>query len=228
MGRYSIMAFIRRKAAAAKRKMYKKKKTTTVNVNRALKPFAQKYITSMKYAESFQLSSMTNIQRFNLNSIYDPNRTGTGHQPYGHDQLSPIYNRYRVLSCSYRIECYPVIAEGVNAVQLTALPANESVSPASVSATREDPRCKYIVQTTGGGTKVLKGTVNIPSLMGRNSIQYTADDRYQAQFGSDPAELAILNLYSSNLIDGASPTINCIITLTYKVEVFDPNTLGQS
>ena len=31
-----------------------------------------------------------------MNSLFDPNRTGTGHQPYGFDQLSTFYNRYYV------------------------------------------------------------------------------------------------------------------------------------
>lgn len=30
------------------------------------------------------------------NSLYDPDITGAGHQPYGFDQLANMYNRYRV------------------------------------------------------------------------------------------------------------------------------------
>ena len=80
------------------------------NVNKSLGPLlpAQRYITSMKYSQTFTISSALGaVQRFNLNNIYDPDRTGVGHQPYGYDQLGAIYNRYRVIACHWAINVYP-------------------------------------------------------------------------------------------------------------------------
>lgn len=34
---------------------------------------------------------------FNLNSIFDPDQTGTGHQPLGHDEWANFYKRYQVI-----------------------------------------------------------------------------------------------------------------------------------
>ena len=74
-----------------------RKKRPTVNVNRSLQPFAQRYIAKMKYSEQLKVTGPAGgglaAYRFNLNSIFDPNRTGFGHQPYGHDQLAGLYNR---------------------------------------------------------------------------------------------------------------------------------------
>ena len=47
------------------------------------------------------LGTATNI--FNLNSLYDPDRTGVGHQPRGFDQIKTLYNRYRVYGCAYKV-----------------------------------------------------------------------------------------------------------------------------
>ena len=69
-------------------------RSTTVNVNRALAPIAQRYITKMKYAQAFTLPGSTGLQsyRWRLNSINDPDAIVTGgangaHRPNGYAPL---------------------------------------------------------------------------------------------------------------------------------------------
>lgn len=199
----------------------------TVTVNRALKPFPQRYITKMKYAEALAIvGGGPQGYRFRLNSTFDPNETGIGHQPYGRDTLVSIYNRYRVLSCKYVINA--VDASG-QYIQVAALPANDNVLTLSTSDMRENPRCKYMVQAPNAALKTLKGRVSLPSLVGRPKAQYMADDRYQADANSNPAEAAILNIFFQNMADGINQ-LNVLfnITLEYTVEWFDVKNLGQS
>lgn len=211
----------------AKKRYYRKKKGLTVNVNRALRPFAQRYITKMKYSEAFAIGgSGPQAQRMNLNSVYDPNATGTGHQPYGHDTLAAIYNRYRVISCSYVISAVDTAGRYI---QLAALPANENVLTLSTSEMRENPRCKYIIQAPQASMRMLKGKVYLPSLVGRSKSQYMADDRYQAAVGSSPSEAAILNIFIQDMADGLNVLNTSLnVTLEYTVEWFDVKNLGQS
>lgn len=203
----------------------------TVNVNRALNPIPQRYICKMKYADTFTVStsgiSALGTYRFNLNSIFDPNRTGVGHQPYAHDTLATLYNRYRVIKATYAI--MGASSNTGYAVTLAALPANEEVTVATGSEARENPRCRYMTQGFGAPQGKLKGVVHLPSLVGRTKQQYMADDRYQAQFGASPSELAILNIYGG-LIGDSSVTndIVCNIEITYHVECFDVKNLSQS
>ena len=96
----------------------------------------------MKYSETFQLNSLQGFCRLNLNSIFDPNRTGTGHQPYAHDTFQALYNRYRVISTSWVITVY----NASTPIRLACQPANEEVSPSSVSEACENPRTKFIIQ----------------------------------------------------------------------------------
>lgn len=60
-----------------------------------------------RYVETFSLtaSGTAGIYRMNANGMYDPNYTGTGHQPMYFDQLSAIYNHYTVIGSkiTYRI-----------------------------------------------------------------------------------------------------------------------------
>lgn len=221
----------KRKGAKRNRRVRK-----TVNVNRALQPIAQRYICKMKYAESVNIDipalGLVGVTRFNLNSIFDPNRTGVGTQPYSHDTFQSMYNRYRVISCSYKVSIFNTTNLTSEPIQLTTLPANEEVSIGTGAEGRMNPRAKYIIQgPTGSPIRYLTGRVHLPSLVGRNKSQYMADDRYQAQFGASPSELAILNIYSSLMNDGqvaSARVLQASVELTYTVECFDVKNLSPS
>ena len=220
-----------KKKYAPKKKMIRRKKLARrprVVVNRALNPVPQRYICKMKYSDLVQTDTNGQFQ-FNLNSIFDPNRTGVGHQPYGHDTLQSLYNRYRVISCGWRIQATGVGSGATIPVQIAAMAANEVLLFGTVSELRENPRAKYVVQNPGASAVVLSGKSYIPSLVGRTKAQYMADDRYQAQFGSSPSELAILNIVgSSTFTDTPSAGVLFNITLEYTVECFDMKHLTQS
>lgn len=201
-------------------------KRSRMVVNRSLQPISQRYICKMKYAE-IVTTPVTGLYAFNLNSLFDPNRTGVGHQPYSFDVMATMYNRYRVISCGYRIH----VAGGnfaSQAVQVASLPANEELSTVSISEWRENPRSKYICQNPGAFTTILKGKVYIPSLVGRTKSQYMADDRYQALVTGNPQELAILNLVTAQNADTPVGSIQLQVLLEYTVEFFDVKHLPRS
>lgn len=217
-----------RKILRPRRKMVKKRNyrrgQRTTNVNRGLKPFAPRYITKMKYSETFTLNLANSYtQVMNLNSLFDPNSTGVGHQPYGFDQLAGIYNRYRVISTSYVVNAY----NGSNAIRYAVLPCNQLPPINNVSEVCENSRAKFRVQLPGGSTTVIKGKAYLPALMGRTKAQYMADDRFQAQVTAGPAELALLYITSQTLTDGTVDT-QLSVTMEFTVEWFDPNPIDQS
>jgi len=213
----------RRKAGVYRRKRYARRQKLT-NVNRALSPFASRYITKMKYSETFTLTAVQPNQVMNLNSVFDPNRTGTGHQPYGFDQLAAIYNRYRVIATSYVINCY----SGTSPIRFGCLPCNDNPPNFSnMSELAENPRSRFRIQLPNGSTQTITGKTYIPSLCGRTKAQYMADDRYQAQTSGSPQELALLFITAQTLADAQVDT-TLAITMEYTVEFFDPNPIDQS
>lgn len=216
----------KKKASGPRRRpALRRKRAYPTNVNRSLQPVPQRYICKMKYSETVATTAIGNLYAFNLNSIFDPNRTGTGHQPYGHDTLQILYNRYRVIACAWRINV--LMGASTSPVQVAAQPANEVLTTASINEMRENPRAKYIIQNTGAESRVLKGKTYIPSLVGRSKTQYMSDDRYQAQVGSNPLEAAILNIVTSDVSDtGAAVSLQ--VMLEYTVEFFDIKHLAQS
>jgi len=206
----------------------------TTTVNRSLQPFPSRYICKMKYCESINAAGgpsgagYGNYQ-FLANSIWDPNATGIGHQPYGMDTMTALYNRYRVISCRYAIS--GTVTSGTTEVNsiIGVLPANEGATvTGGINEFQENPRSKFITQYVGN-EKVLKGNVYIPALVGRTKTQYMSDDRYQAQTNASPAENAVMNIYFG-FMDGtlATATADLNITLEYTVEFFDVKKQLQS
>lgn len=204
----------------------KKSYKTLVNL-KSLQPIAQRYITKLKYAEVVTVNLGTaafGTLRMNLNSLYDPNQSGIGHQPYGFDQLATLYNRYRVIGCKYKINA---ISTGY--YQLAALPGNDVISVSNVSEAREQPRCRYVLQAPNAPMRILSGYVSIPSLFGRTKQQYMADDRYQSVYNNSPSELAILNIFAGTASEaGGTENIYLNVEMEYLVEFFDQNRLPQS
>ena len=220
-----------KKRSAPKKKLIRRKRYArrprNVLVNRALHPIPQRFITKMKYSEVVSTGATFGEYQMNLNSVFDPNRTGGGHQPYAFDTLASLYNRYRVIACGYRINVAAQQSTG-NTLVVTALPANTAVTATTASEVRENPRAKYIAQTPGGGTMYLTGKSYIPSLVGRSKAQYMADDRYQAEVTASPNELAVLNLQTF-LASSDLPTAAAVqVVMEYTVEFFDIKSLGQS
>lgn len=220
----------RKKGKKSRRARKVRRGRKTVNVNRSLQPIAQRYICQMKYSQMVKITGFgLNVQRFNLNSIFDPDRTGLGHQPYSHDTLATLYNRYRVISCKYAVSI--ATTDGIYST-VAVLPANEDfgTSSGTISEVRENPRCKYLTQAPDAPLRTISGKVFIPSLVGRSKSQYMADDRYQAQYGASPSELAVLNVFTSPIDENitSAPDVVLTVTLVYTVESFDVKNLAQS
>jgi len=197
-------------------------KSTNI-VGRALNPISQNYVCKLKYCTAVNTDGNGRFV-FNLNSLFDPDLTGVGHQPYGYDQLAVLYNRYRVIGTSWHVSCLKQSAP----VVLAALPANETTTMLTCSEMRENPRTKFINQNPGAAVKVLSGYTSIPSLVGRTKAQYMADDRYQADVTSNPAEFARLNILVNSSADVPLAGEPLQVTLEFMVEFFDLKHLAQS
>ena len=190
-------------------------------VNRSLQPFPNRYICKMKYATSVITGALSGQYIMNLNSLYDPDRSGVGRQPYGFDNLATLYNRYRVIATGWRIQ-QPNGASG-SPVMTVCLPNNDvSITYADFGTMTENPRSRYIIQNPGAPVVTLNGKVSLPKLVGRTPAQYMADDNYQAVVNADPSETALLYINTFNGFNGAiQGSIGIQVLLEFTVEFFD-------
>jgi hypothetical protein len=155
-------------------------------------------------------TTVSKTQVMRLNSLFDPNRTGTGHQPYGYDILGTMFNRYRVTHVWWEVS-FPSNADVLN---YTVAPYNGTFTPANTIADfeliSENPRSSSGM-TGYNGTPVckLRGSVALNQLCGTTMAEYMSDDRFQADFGSNATEVLDLNIVIYN------PSGTTLVSLYY-------------
>ena len=188
---------------------------------------APKYITTLKYSDIISPpSSITGLShnwQFNINSIFDPDRTGTGHQPLGHDQLALLYYRYRVFGVSWRATFF----QSANIGSVYAVVANDSTTLAnsSYAVMKERPHA-FIKSVSTDKPTVITGRVSLPKLNGLTSAQFKANEQTQSLFGTNPSEQFFLNI--GGIPAATTAAFPFTVDLVFHVECFDPIPLNQS
>lgn len=72
--------------------------------------FPLKQVKTLRYADLISVTSTTGIKgvyNFSANGLFDPDITGTGHQPMFFDQMMAIYNHYAVIGAKIEIRGVP-------------------------------------------------------------------------------------------------------------------------
>jgi len=67
---------------------------------------AKQLFNTLTYVETFTRTVSAGVNanyQFSCNGLYDPNITGTGHQPMYFDQIAALYNHYTVLRSRIRV-----------------------------------------------------------------------------------------------------------------------------
>jgi len=168
---------------------------------------------------------------FNLSSIFDPDVTGTGHQPLGHDQFALLYHHYQVISVKWRVT---VAGQGTatgnsfadNHVFSTHVQANATVSGSDTSNLEQNGVKIGVARSGHRSAPQLSGAFNAASWFGVPKIDML--DTTRAAFGANPSEAAYLVISNFNTVSTTDVNPTVMVELTYTVRVTEPVKLGAS
>lgn len=165
---------------------------------------------------------------YRLNSVFDPNFTGTGHQPNGFDQWSAFYGKYRVTGGSWRITLANQDAQ--YALDVVAVErANDNSIDSNLYDYLQEPRSHYACAAPRGAPCVSLGSrFKNQRLLGLTKSEF-ADQDYAALVSANPAVLTWLNLFvqvNNSEISAADQSI--LIEIEYHVEFFEREELDAS
>ena len=187
----------------------------------------------MRYVEEFSLNPGTGAVAsyiFRANGLYDPNYTGSGHQPYGFDQWMTYYNQFTVLGskCTARFMNY--LNTSGNAVmcgiQLKDSAVVDNTNPTEII---EQGRSKWqLIQPQGGSKdqcRITKGFSTKKFFQAPNNL----DDIYRGSDAADPTEQAYYHIIAGGFDPGSDPSLVLAhVVIDYVVKLNGPKPLVSS
>lgn len=153
----------------------------------------KEFATKLKYVQihdntSSSGTSPTNLW-FRMNSLYDPDGSGIGHQPMGFDQLVTLYGRYRVNSVQITTT---ILNRADSAIIVNTLPFNGAIiGPNSVSSMgeRSSKKNMFITSPAAGHNKAVRTEyIDLAKFHGVTKAAYKSGTRYSSDIGDNPAE----------------------------------------
>lgn len=143
--RYRPRRNFRRKPRRFRRKRFARNTT----IIRAPSAYPDRLYVKLKYSDHANLVSSTSAAYhvFRGNGIFDPDFTGTGHQPYGRDQWMAMYTQNCVLASKIQVRAMPYSNQSVVALR----PSVTTTAPSDINEILERPRCQYKMLNAAGG-----------------------------------------------------------------------------
>jgi len=194
--------------------------------------FPRSKFVTMKYFLNTNVSwaaGAMGAQIMSCNSIYDPDRTSTGHQPSNYDTWSTLYDHYCVLSSSIKVTASCQTITGVVPV-IWGVAVNDNTTPASASdpSTMIENGSKYrMLPAYQSVSQTMTEKFNASRWFGNAK---PSDNReIGALFGANPSDEAFFYIWATAAnasASGANVFFN--IEVNYNVLVQEPKDFVQS
>lgn len=236
MPRYAKRRTSARKPSYRRRRTSRRRTARRATVSRSRSVcLPDAYITRLKYSTLNAISYVGGTAapgryQFRVNSIFDPDLTGTGHQPLGHDEWNTFYNRYCVYGMKYYV-CFN------NESTTESLEVAVQLRPNSIFATdmqtiREDTLTVYRAilapQGQANSMRIASGYADVAKIRGISKQRVRMESDYQAVFGNNPPISPILNVYVQNQDVLTSASCNIRVDLVFYVRLYDRKQLTAS
>lgn len=183
----------------------------------------------MTYSQSIAISEPSaaagSAYFYRLNSVYDPDFSGTGITATGYSTAAAIYNSYRVHRATIRFAGTPQVASGGFA-EIVIAPTAISTIPGSPLTWRSIPFSTRIQATpnANGGPSLAKltKTFDLAKVFNVTKAQYSIENDFSGLVGSNPARPVYLMVSVAGIGSGTAATLNYALDITYEVEWFQP------
>lgn len=173
-------------------------------------------------------------QTYTMNSLYDPNTSIGGTQPFGFDEMMALYGRYQVFGCKISLLVSPLSETGSN---LYVIPTQNSALPsyANIEELRRRPfaRTMFLLKDSGrGGTNKykLRQYYSVKKLDRVIANGLNQQEDYIGTSAQDPSEKLYLHLIHTTTSGTAATPIELYIRveLTFYCQFSQPITPAYS
>lgn len=198
-------------------------KTTEV-IQRSIPLFSARTTKRLRYSTNIQLASTSGAVTsyvFAANGLFDPDVTGTGHQPMGFDEMMVYYNHYTVAQARLQAVC-----KCVSSTKMTVgIKYDGAATPVTVVDRLVEDGASVIeyleLGTTMGSTKRLEMGLDIARVQGISRKALTADTSLRGTSSANPSELSYFHVQVWDAA-GQSGTVNIDIIIDFVAIFTEP------
>lgn len=194
-----------------------------------------KSVKTLKYVDDITLTvgvADTPAKHFfSCNGLYDPDITGTGHQPMGFDVIMPLYDHYVVIGATISVTFTSKSATTTGLAKVgIMLKDSSAVSFNTNSHAREQPRniSKMLgTMDSKNGVQTITYKVNPNHFLGRSSP--LSDPDLKGGVTTNPEESCYFLIYATGIDQTSVPSaITAEVEIDYTAVWLEPKLLGQS
>lgn len=204
---------------------------------RAMPGFPNQKVVKMRYVEAVTVDpaiGTLGLWQFRANSIYDPDQTGLGHQPLGHDEWAQFYNHAVVLGSKINAKFSYAAGNSTTNQMIGVYLSDDAVIPTTGLQIAEQGLGSYklmgAVNYAPGGGQTVPTIYNTYSAKQFYNVADVKDNmtRLGALFGANPDDNAVYTTWVYNTTGADVGPTEILVTIDYIVLLSEPKSLAQS
>lgn len=192
--------------------------------------FPDRLKTKLQYCDVIQLAASAGspaVWQFRMTSCFDPDYTGTGHQPQWFDQLAGVYQAYRVLGSKITVTFSPNQVSDIEANDkgpyIVGITGNENVSfgSANYPALLEDANSVNTVLGDKQGANNVK-TLSLTYSPMRDMDSDPLDQSLRALTSNNPSRNFYANVWALDMSEASNQDVVAKVQIEFMVEFSTP------
>lgn len=171
-----------------------------------------------KYADTVAITVTTGgglgyRYRFSCNGMYDPDKTGTGHQPLFFDQMADLYNHYTVVGSKIEVRFISANSTTVPIDVVISKDDDQTTALTTITEAREQSGAVSGIVPPGNDTVVsLSNTWSAKKTFGGDPL---SRKEVSGDATANPTETTEFNLWAGTAATGGPYTVYAQVMLTY-------------
>lgn len=186
-------------------------------------------LTKLRYVDTYALISTAGSlakQVMYLNSTFDPDNSGTGHQPLYRDTYAVVYDNYSVVSCR-AIVTFVSLATTTSVSAGAVFDDNNTSSTSPTTLMEQNSGKHHLIPPLTGSisSHTISFDWDCKSYLG---IDPFTSEMYKTDVGANPTELGSLIIWSVPADGSSTATVQVQVTLEQTVLWSELSTPTQS
>lgn len=177
--------------------------------------------------------SASAVHVFAANGMYDPDITGTGHQPLYFDEWMAMYYHYVVTESSIKV-VYSSTASSAAAGQ-NIVGVHLDSSSASDTTVSPPYYCEQANTTWKTTSNIYNGANTVVSATGDNAAfwrmakkTYEAEDQFRGTNSTNPTEGNFWHVFATPFGGADTSAIACVVEIVYTAKLMEPRAVSAS